>query len=75
LKLFFSYLEGRKFTEILGVALNQFIVSSGVVKSVGLFVMAFLGFSQFWMPADYRLIVCLAFVYFLLGYWKDPKAY
>ena len=37
----FSYLEGRKYTEILGVILcTSFIVSSGVVKSIGLWVMA-----------------------------------
>ena len=36
----FSYLEGRKFTEILGVALcSSFIVSSGAVKSVGLLIL------------------------------------
>ena len=36
----FSYIEGRRFTDILGVVLSaSFIVSSGVVKSVGLFVM------------------------------------
>lgn len=48
----FSYLEGRKFTEILGVILcSSFIVSSGVVKSVGLLVMTYLNVPEFWMPA------------------------
>lgn len=48
----FSYLEGRKYTEIMGVVLcTSFIVSSGVVKSIGLWVMAFWGVSPFWMPA------------------------
>ncbi|UBZ10804.1 DUF5690 family protein [Leeuwenhoekiella palythoae] len=48
----FSYLEGRKYTEILGVILcTSFIVSSGVVKSIGLWVMASWGVTQFWMPA------------------------
>ncbi|AYN65950.1 hypothetical protein D1013_00425 [Euzebyella marina] len=48
----FSYLEGRKFTEILGVILcSSFILSSGVVKSAGLLVMQHLGVSEFWMPA------------------------
>ena len=43
----FSYLEGRKYTEILGVILcTSFIVSSGVVKSIGLLVMSFWGVSQ-----------------------------
>ncbi len=48
----FSYIEGRKFTDILGVVLcASFIVSSGVVKSVGLSVMDFWGVSEFWMPS------------------------
>lgn len=48
----FSYLEGRRFTDILGVALcASFIVSSGAVKSVGLYVMNILGVTEFWMPA------------------------
>lgn len=48
----FSYLEGRRMTEILGIVLcSSFIVSSGAVKSVGLLVINELGFSQFWMPA------------------------
>lgn len=48
----FSYLEGRKFTEILGVALcSSFIVSSGIVKTSGFLVMRDMGVSEFWMPA------------------------
>lgn len=47
----FSYVEGRRFTDILGIALcSSFIVSSGVVKSVGLYVMGFFGVDEFWMP-------------------------
>ncbi|MCK0161003.1 DUF5690 family protein [Allomuricauda sp. F6463D] len=48
----FSYIEGRRFTDILGVVLSaSFIVSSGVVKSVGLYVMNTWGVSEFWMPS------------------------
>ena len=48
----FSYIEGRRFTDILGVVLSaSFIVSSGVVKSVGLYVMNAWGISEFWMPS------------------------
>lgn len=48
----FSYIEGRRFTDILGVVLSaSFIVSSGVVKSVGLFAMNSWGISEFWMPS------------------------
>jgi len=48
----FSYLEGRRFTEILGVALcSSFILSSGAVKSVGLYIMNSWQISEVWMPA------------------------
>ncbi len=61
----FSYLEGRKYTEILGVALcTSFIVSSGVVKSIGLWVMAAWGTSQFWMPAVTGALFMLPLIVF-----------
>lgn len=47
----FSYIEGRKLSEILGVILcSSFIVSSGIVKSVGKYVLDSLHVSEFWMP-------------------------
>lgn len=47
----FSFLEGRRFTELLGAGLcASFIVGSGVVKSVGLWLMDAFGVSPFWMP-------------------------
>jgi Family of unknown function (DUF5690) len=50
--LVFAYLEGRRTTEILGAILcASFIVSSGVVKSVGVWLMTRWGVSEFWMPA------------------------
>ncbi|GGZ14002.1 hypothetical protein GCM10007049_02310 [Echinicola pacifica] len=61
----FSYLEGRKFTEILGVALcGSFIVSSGVVKSIGLWTMDQWSISAFWMPAVTGAIFILPMVVF-----------
>ena len=61
----FSYLEGRKFTEILGVILcTSFIVSSGVVKSIGLYVMTSWGVSQFWMPAVTGALFNLPLLFF-----------
>jgi MFS family permease len=70
----FSYLEGRKFTEILGVALStSFIVSSGVVKSVGLFVMSSWGFSQFWMPAITGSLFVLPLLFFAWLLERIPK--
>jgi hypothetical protein len=50
--LVFSFLEGRRVSEILGMGLSiSFIVSSGVVKSVGQWLMLEFGVSEFWMPA------------------------
>ncbi|MBK8954562.1 MAG: hypothetical protein IPM34_03265 [Saprospiraceae bacterium] len=47
----FQYIEGRRFTEILTVLLCvNFIVSSGVAKTLGTFVMQ-LGIEPFFMPA------------------------
>lgn len=70
----FSYLEGRKFTEILGVVLStSFIVSSGVVKSVGFFVMESLYFSEFWMPAITGLLFILPLLFFTWMLERIPK--
>lgn len=61
----FSYLEGRKVTEILGVVLcSSFIISSGVVKSVGKFTMDILGVDAFWMPFVTGLLFILPLVFF-----------
>lgn len=49
--LVFSYLEGRRNSELLGAILcASFILSSGVVKSVAVLLMA-AGVGEFWMPA------------------------
>lgn len=72
--IIFSYLEGRKFTEILGVALStSFIVSSGVVKSAGLFVMESWGFSQFWMPAITGSLFLIPLLFFAWLLERIPK--
>lgn len=71
----FSYLEGRRFTDILGIALcASFIVSSGVVKSVGLFVMDYAGVSEFWMPSvtGACFLVPLLFFGWLLQQLEPP---
>ena len=70
----FSYLEGRKFTEILGVILcSSFIVSSGVVKSVGLLVMEHFNISQFAMPAVTGAIFLLPFAGFSFMLDRIPQ--
>jgi hypothetical protein len=49
--LVFSYLEGRRITELLGAILcGAFILASGVVKSVGALLLQ-AGVPEHWMPA------------------------
>lgn len=55
--LVFGFLEGRRLSEVLGAMLcASFIVSSGVVKSVGESVMLRGWASEYWMPALTGLI-------------------
>jgi hypothetical protein len=50
--LVFGFMEGRRTSEVLGAILcASFIVSSGVVKSVGKLLMDSWHVSPFWMPA------------------------
>lgn len=54
----FSFIEGRRVTDILASLLSVSIVfSSGVSKSIGLYVMNDLGVDQFWMPAVIGAVV------------------
>lgn len=64
--LVFSYLEGRRFTEVLGAGVSvSFIFSSGFAKSVGGFVMKFWGVSEYWMPFVSACIFLLPLLIFL----------
>lgn len=48
----FSFIEGRRTTDILASLLGiSIVISSGVAKSIGLFVMNTLHVEEFWMPA------------------------
>ena len=48
----FSYLEGRRYTDILVTFLSvSFIVSSGIVKTAGRYLIENAGVNEFWMPA------------------------
>ena len=50
--LVFGYMEGRRTSEVLGAILcASFILSSGVVKSVGKWLMVEHHLTPFWMPA------------------------
>jgi len=61
--LVFSYMEGRRTSEVLGAVLcASFIVSSGAVKSVGILLIQLAHVPVFWMPAA----TGLAFVPLLL---------
>lgn len=48
----FSFIEGRRLTDLLASLLGiSIVVSSGTAKSLGLFAMNNLGIDPFWMPA------------------------
>jgi len=50
--LVFGYMEGRRVSEVLAAMLcASFILSSGVVKSVGTWLMQSVHVDRFWMPA------------------------
>lgn len=50
--LVFGYMEGRRVSEVLGAILcASFILSSGVVKSMGAWLMQVQHVDRFWMPA------------------------
>jgi len=70
----FSYLEGRRFTEFMGLALSaSFIFASAFVKDTAKWLMN-LGVSEFWMPFATGLIFLLPLVIFtlLLNQTPDP---
>ncbi|MCS6819983.1 MAG: DUF5690 family protein [Chitinophagales bacterium] len=74
--LVFSYLEGRKTTELMGAILTvSFIFSSGFVKSVGKWLMVHFGISEFYMPFLIGAIFFLPIVFFvfLLEQIPDPS--
>ncbi len=69
----FSYLEGRRVTDILGIVLcASFIVSSGVVKSAGLYVMTSWGITEFWMPFVTGTLFLVPLVIFSLLLQRVP---
>jgi len=63
----FSFLEGRKFTEILGAFMaSSFMIASGIVKSIGLFLIQQFSVSEQWMP----FFAALVFIPILMvGIW------
>ncbi|CAM3238671.1 DUF5690 family protein [Asticcacaulis taihuensis] len=71
--LVFGFLEGRRVSEILGSILcASFIVSSGVVKSVGKWVMLEHYANEFWMPAVTGLLFAPLLLICVLGLSQLP---
>jgi MFS family permease len=69
--MIFGYLEGRRYTEVLGAGLSvSFIFSAGFAKSVGGFVMRDWGVSEMWMPF---VTCCLFFIPLLTFLWFLDK--
>lgn len=47
----FSYIEGRRISEVLNIGLSvALIISSGLVKTLGQYVLDFFHTSEYWMP-------------------------
>ena len=64
--IIFSYLEGRRTTEMLGAGLSvSFIFSSGFVKSAGAYVMLNWNVSEWWMPFVTGLLFTIPLFIFL----------
>lgn len=71
--LMFGYLEGRKFTEVLGASLSvSFIFASGFAKTVATFVMVDWGVSNMWMPFTAALLFYVPMLFFLWLLNKIP---
>jgi hypothetical protein len=74
--LVFSFLEGRRYTELMGAGLcASFIFASGFVKTVGKGLML-AGVPEFWMPSATGLVFALPMVFFvwMLGLLPNPNA-
>lgn len=70
----FSYIEGRKTTEIIGLFLcSSFVVSSGFTKSVGKFLMDTFNISEFWMPFSAGLVFIIPLLLFGFLLERIPK--
>lgn len=72
--LVFSYLEGRKTTEMLGAVLSaSFIFASGFTQSVGKFILLQWNANEWWMPCIAGLLFFPPLVFFTWLLEKTPK--
>ena len=70
----FTFLEGRRMTDILASILGiSIVISSGMAKSMGLFVMNQFHVSEFWMPALIGGVACPLVVAMGWSLSKLPK--
>jgi len=70
----FAYLEGRKYTELLGAGLStSFIFASGFVKTVGKWLMVNFHVSEYWMPFLTGLIFAVPLILFVYLIDQVPK--
>lgn len=73
----FSYLEGRKMTEVLGASLSvSFIFSAGFAKTIGGLMMNHWGVTEMWMPLATSAVFFppLLIFLFLLNKIPPPNA-
>ncbi|MDR0844830.1 MAG: DUF5690 family protein [Tannerella sp.] len=64
--IIFSFLEGRRFTEMLSLGLTiNMIMGSGALKSIYFIIRDALHISEFWMPAVEGLVFAGPFLFFV----------
>lgn len=71
--IIFSFVEGRKTTDFIGAALAvSFIVSSGVVKSVGKWLHVSVGITEMWVPFYTGLLFVVPLILLVFALEKIP---
>lgn len=71
--IIFSFLEGRRFTEIIATGLSvSAILSSGTLKTIGSSLLQYPGISDYWMPALVGVIFLPLFILFVWMLSKIP---
>lgn len=71
--LVFGYVEGRRTSEVIAAILcASFVVSSGIVKSVGLWLMNSFPVDEYWMPAATGLLFMPLLIVAVIGLAQLP---